>query len=42
MMNLDLYVRCFDYLMSIGPSRGLNNLHVCTNHSRILGKVYAA
>ena len=42
MMNLDLYVRCFDSLMSISPSRGLNNFHVYTNHSRTLGKVYAA
>ena len=33
-MNLDLYVRCFDSLMSRGPSRGPNNLHVYMNHNR--------
>ena len=33
-MNLDLYVRCFDSLMSRGPSRGPNNLYVYMNHNR--------
>ena len=33
-MNLDLYVRCFDSLMSRGPSRGPNNFYVYMNHSR--------
>ena len=33
-MNLDLYVRCFDLLMSRGPSRGLSSLYVYMNHSR--------
>ena len=33
-MNLDLYVRCFDSLMSGGPLRGPNNLYVYMNHSR--------
>ena len=28
MLNLDLYVCCFDALMSRGPSRGPNNLYV--------------
>ena len=28
-MNLNLYVRCFDSLMSRGPSRGPNNFYVC-------------
>ena len=28
MMSLNLYVRCFDALMSRSPSRGLNNLYV--------------
>ena len=32
-MNLDLYVRCFDSLMSKDPSRGPNNFYVYTNHS---------
>ena len=27
-MNLDLYVRCFDSLMSRGPSPGPNNVYV--------------
>ena len=31
-MNLDLYVRCFDSLMSRGPSRGPNNFYVYMNH----------
>ena len=33
-MNLDLYVRCFDSLMSRGPSRGPNNFFVYINHSK--------
>ena len=32
-MNLDLYIRCFDSLMSIGLSRG-PNFYVYMNHSR--------
>ena len=27
-INLDLYVRCFDSLMNRGPSRGPNNFYV--------------
>ena len=27
-MNLDLYARCFDSLMSRGPSHGPNNFYV--------------
>ena len=34
LMNLYLYVRCFDSLMSRGPSRGPNNFYVYMNHSR--------
>ena len=33
-MNLDLYVHCFDSLMSRGPSLGLNNFYVFMNRSR--------
>ena len=33
-MNLDLYVRCFDSLMSRGPLHGPNNFYVYTNHIR--------
>ena len=33
-MNLDVYVRCFDSLVSRGPSRGPNNFYVYMNHSR--------
>ena len=39
---LILYVRCFDSLISRGPSRGPNNFYVYMNHSRILGEVAAA
>ena len=28
-INLDLYVRCFDSLLSRSPSRGPNNLQLC-------------
>ena len=28
-MNLELYVHCFDSLMSRSPSRGPKNLNVC-------------
>ena len=30
-VNLNLYVRCFDSLMSKGPSRGPNNVYVYMN-----------
>ena len=33
-INLDLYVRCFDSLMARGPSRGTNNFYVYMNHIR--------
>ena len=33
-VNLDLYVRCFDSLMSRNPSRGSNNFCVYMNHNR--------
>ena len=33
-INLDLYVGCFDSMMSRGPSRGPNNFYVYMNHSR--------
>ena len=36
-MNLDLYVHCFDSLMSRSPSRGKNNLYMYMNRSRTLG-----
>ena len=38
-MNLDLYVHCFDSLMSRSPSSGPNNLYVYMNHSRTPGEV---
>ena len=34
-INLDLYVCCFDSLMSRGPSCGPNYTYVYMNHSRI-------
>ena len=40
-INLDLYVRCLDALVSRSPSRGLNNVQnnvqtcMFMNHSRI-------
>ena len=34
LMNLDLYVRYFDLLISSGPSRGPNNFYVYMSHSR--------
>ena len=37
-MNLDLYVHCFDSLMSRSPSHGSNYLYVHMNHSRALVK----
>ena len=40
-MNLDVYVRCFDSLMSRGPSRGPNNVYVYMNHIRTKSKVVA-
>ena len=40
-MNLDLYVRCFDSLMSRGPSRGPNNFYVYMNHMKTEGEVVA-
>ena len=33
-MNLGLYVRCFDSLIRRGPSRGPNNFYVYMNHNR--------
>ena len=33
-MNLDLYVCCFESLMSRGPSRGPNNFYVYMNQNR--------
>ena len=39
-MNLDLYVLCFDSLMSRGCSRG-PNFYVYMNHSRTYGEVDA-
>ena len=33
-MNLGLYVRCFDSLMSRGPSRGPNTVYVYKNRNR--------
>ena len=41
-MSLDLYVRCFDSLISRGPSRGPNNFYVYMKHSRTYGEVAAA
>ena len=32
--DLDLSVRCFDSLMSRGPSRGPNNFYVYMHHNR--------
>ena len=37
-MNLDLYVHCFESLMSSSPSRGPNNLYVYMNFSRTQGE----
>ena len=39
-INLVLYVRCFDSLMSRGPSRG-PNFYVYMNHNRIWNEVVA-
>ena len=33
-MNLDLYVRCFDSLQNRGLARGPYNFYVCMNYSR--------
>ena len=33
-INLDLYVRCFDSLMCRGPSQGPNKFYVYVNHNR--------
>ena len=40
-MNLDLYARCFDSLMSRGPSRGPNNFYEYMIHNRTLGEAAA-
>ena len=34
MMNPDLYVRCFDSLMSRRPARGPKNVYMYMNHIR--------
>ena len=41
-MNLDLYVCCFDALMSRGSSCGPNNFYVYMNHTTTKGEVAAA
>ena len=42
LMNLNLYVRCFDSLMSRSPSRGPNNFYVYMNQGRTEGEVAVA
>ena len=32
-MNIDLYVRCFEISMSRGPSHGPNNFYAYMNHN---------
>ena len=41
-MNLDLYVRCFDSLMTRCSSRGPNNFYVYMNHNRTQEEVARA
>ena len=38
-MNVDLYVRCFDSLMSRGHSSRPNKYYVYINHNRTYGEV---